>query len=95
MHSASQTVQICTSISIGSICGGVGTYEQEGRGGEGYNGIEGDCERGNAVIEDIFGTGDGGNFSRWISGTLISEMRGLIQKLGWLQLQSVSKITSL
>ena len=69
------------------------TYEQEGRGGEGYNGIEGDCERGNAVIEDIFGTGDGWNFSRWISGTLISEMRGLIQELGWLQ--SVSKITSL
>ena len=42
----------------------VGTYEQEGRGGEGYNGIEADSERGNAVIEDIFGTGDGWNFSR-------------------------------
>ena len=64
MHSTSQTVQICTSISIGSICGDVGTYEQEGRGGEGYNGIEADSERGNAVIEDIFGTGDGWNFSR-------------------------------
>ena len=50
MHSASQTVQICTCIDVGR-------YEQEGRGGEGYNGIEGDCERGNAVIEDIFGTG--------------------------------------
>ena len=91
MHSASQTVQICTSI--GSICGDVGTHEQEGRGGEGYTGIEGDCERGNAVIEDTFGTGDGWNFSGWISGTLISEMRGLIQELGWLQF--VSKITSL
>ena len=60
---------------------------------EGYTGIEGDCERGNAVIEDTFGTGDGWNFSGWISGTLISEMRGLIQELGWLQF--VSKITSL
>ena len=50
-------------------------------------------ERGNAVIEDTFGTGDGWNFSGWISGTLISEMRGLIQELGWLQF--VSKITSL
>ena len=84
MHSASQTVQICTCICIGSICGDVGTYEQEGRGGEGYNGIEGDFERGNAVIEDISRTGDG-----W--KTLISEMRGLMQELGWLQ--SVSKIT--
>ena len=53
MHSASQTVQICTCISIGSICGDVGRYEQEGRGGEGYNGIEGDCERGNAVTNNI------------------------------------------
>ena len=58
MHSASQTVQICTSISISSICGNVGTYEQEGSVGEGYNDIVGDCERDNAVIEDIFGTGD-------------------------------------
>ena len=53
MHSASQTAQICTCISIDSICGDVGIYEQEGGGGEGYNGIDGDCERGNAVIEDI------------------------------------------
>ena len=58
MHSASQTAQICTCISIDSICGDVGIYEQEGGGGEGYHGIDGDCERGNAVIEDIFGTGE-------------------------------------
>ena len=63
------------------------------RGGEGYNGIEGDFEKGNAVIEDISGTGDGWNFSRWISAPLISEMRALMQELGWLQ--SVLEITSL
>ena len=83
----------CTCISIGSFCRDVGTYEQEGRGGEGYNCIEGDFERGNAVIEDISGTGDGWNFTRWISGMLVSEMRGLMQELGWLR--SVSKITPL
>ena len=93
VHSASQTVQICTNISIGSICWDVGTYEREGRRREGYNGIEGDCERGNTVIEDIFGTGDGWNFCRWISGTLISEMMGLMQELDWLQF--VSKVLSL
>ena len=76
MHSASQTMQICTCISIGSICGDVGTYEQEGRGGEGYNGIEGNCERGNAVIEDIFGTGDG--LELFSLDFRYTQMRGLI-----------------
>ena len=61
MHYASQTVQIYTTISIGGMCGDVGTYEQEGRGREGYNGIEGYCEGGNAVIEDLFGAGDAWN----------------------------------